>query len=329
MSTLKTILITGATGFVGAHLIRHFANTPFYVIALGRTKTPPAELLACADEYFQADIIHDNLPTAADIIIHTAGLASDTAKWEDLKNVNFVGAKRLFTEVKHQFFLHISSASVYPKGAVPHHEEEVIPIDKLNDYGKSKRLAEEFLLSKENVCILRPRAIYGTNDRVILPKILAMKKGPFVMSPCHLRRKVSLTHIGNLVQAIELCISQPEKSANQIFNVTDDDTYILHDIVKSIHEMVYKRPVSIKNLPFSVSKQLSKVFANLGISSKINDTVLDMLCHDNVFNIDKIKQTLGYQPRQNFEQVLPDIGKWLEGKDVAAFVKAPEGAAWG
>lgn len=328
MSKSQTVLITGATGFVGAHLVRFFARSSYYVIAMGRMKNPPNPLLVHADEYVAADITRDTLPAQADIIIHAAGLASDTSSWDELYRVNVIGTQRVYEEIKHQFFIHISSSSVYSSQQKNHCEDEDILLKELNPYGRTKRLAELYLAHKADVCMLRPRAIYGINDRVLLPKILGMRKGRLLIAPCQLNSDSSLTQVNNLIQAINLCIQNEGRARGQIFNVADGRVYSLKTVISSLHKVVSPLPIRWLHLPLSFSKNLSHFLSKYNIKSKLNKTALDMLCRSSVLDVTKIEKQLNYQPLHYFEETLPIIEKWLKKKDLGTLIQNPDNIPW-
>lgn len=328
MKKYKSILITGASGFVGAHLTRFFANTAFEVTVLGRQKEPHTSLLQTGVKYYCADITKDPLPESADIIIHTAGLASDQSTWDEFYIANVIGTKNIFSQVKHKLFIYISSSSVYPISNKTHIENEIINTKRLNDYGRSKLQSEQYLNTKETVVILRPRAIYGTHDRILIPRILDMKKGNSIITPCKLNNRISMTNIDNLIEAINLCIFKPEKAKNQIFNIVDEETYNLQDVITILFSSIYNLNIPIRNIPFPVSKVISTITSKLNISSKLNKTALDMICHNNTLSIQKAKTILGYNPKINFENTVPEIVKWLKSKDLNNFINNPKNASW-
>ncbi len=326
-SEYKTILITGATGFVGSHLVRYYTHKPFKIIALGRSK-PNAKLLKTAVEYYQTDIRSDNLPSEVDIIIHSAGLASDTATWKELQDNNVFGTKNLINKVKHKLFIYISSASVYPISDKIHRETDNIHVDLLNDYGRSKYLAEEIVMKHNHSVVLRPRAIYGTHDRVLLPKILRMKKVNKIIAPCDISKTISMTNIDNLIYAIELCIANPEIAINQVFNVTDSITYILKDIITNLFYGIYNQKIPIQTLPFPVSKSISKIAELLHLKTKLTKTALDMICFNNVLSNDKIETLLKYNPKIDFNSYLPELINWIASKRIDKIINDPSGIPW-
>src|SRR3954454_3443454 len=139
------IIITGATGSLGAYLTRWFSGKGHEVIALGRTKNPPPMLLSCST-YTLADISTSFSLPKADICIHTAALADDKARKADLYLTNVIGTENVAYAAKHcKTFIQVSTSSVYTSSNNLLTEEEAGEKsgEKLSPYGKSKLVAEE------------------------------------------------------------------------------------------------------------------------------------------------------------------------------------------
>ena len=239
----KRIIITGATGFVGAHFVRHFSKNGHEVIAMGRQEKPPLGLSAFA-KYIQADISEPLPITQGDVCIHCAGLATDKATYKDLYQVNVLGTKHIFEAVNAPVFIHISSASVYSLNEKILKEEDARMNEDLSDYGKTKLLAEQFLQQnyqkKQHTIILRPRAIYGTHDRVLLPRILQLMKRKAIIAPGNLKVQVSLTHIDNLIHGVEQAMKYKGASFD-IFNITDELNYELRAAILALAKAIKRR----------------------------------------------------------------------------------------
>ncbi|MET0862057.1 MAG: NAD-dependent epimerase/dehydratase family protein [Microbacterium sp.] len=75
--TAPTLVITGASGFVGTHLARLAAEDGYRVWAVGREAEPPATLAASCDRYFGADLAEGwPIDDPVDAVVHLAGLAA-------------------------------------------------------------------------------------------------------------------------------------------------------------------------------------------------------------------------------------------------------------
>lgn len=324
------ICITGATGFVGAHLVRHFANKNHEIIAIGRQKIPPSTLLEFAT-WVQADITQPMPTIECDICIHAAGLADDKGAKAAFFAANVLGTKHVFESVTAPVFIHISSASVYPFLNRKLVETDAILNPQLSNYGYSKLQAEQFLkkyaYQKKTVIVFRPRAIYGTNDRVLLPRILQMVKFNKLWLPGKGQIAISMTHISNLVSAIEQAI-RSQLSNYQCFNVADGVVYELRNIIEKIIADCYQKQFSIKELPINWLKNIVKTLVYLKIPTHLSSQSLNYLSYPTVLDLRTIREELAYQPTTNFMEKLPEIAHWVQKVGLENVVKNKVNLTW-
>ncbi len=120
---IKTVLVTGATGFVGSHIVRQLIAEKYNVVAFIRNKEKAIKLfpeIIDQIEIKQGDATDINSIEAAcqnvDAMIHTAAYVTDWGKPEDFRKINVGGTKNLlmishFKGVKQ--FIYISSLGVF------------------------------------------------------------------------------------------------------------------------------------------------------------------------------------------------------------------------
>jgi nucleoside-diphosphate-sugar epimerase len=281
----------------------------YTVLALGRTKEPPANLLKYAS-YQTVDIATEVPQLEARICIHCAGLASDKESKQRLVQVNTEGTKNLFKNIKTEHFIYISSASVYPPNGRLHKEDEQIDENELSAYGYSKLKAEQWLQEQTGtkVTILRPRGVYGKGDRILLPRILRLKKGPFLVLPAKLDYNISLTNIENLLTATAAIIKSEQAYRHAIFNITDDPTHQLGEVIQRIWDNL---PVA--NLtPVKLPQTIVRMAASLLPLSDLNANTLKYYLCDHQLKSDKIKSTFGLELMHNFNHYLPVLEQWIQ-----------------
>lgn len=304
------IIITGATGSLGAYLTRYFFHKGHEVIATGRMATPPPALLQCA-EYIQADITGPYTLPQADVCIHTAALSKDDAPEKAYYTPNVIGTAHTAEASAHcAQFIQISSSAVYLPDAQLITEEMAglkgdIP---LSHYGKSKLLAEEKLrqVSRHPACfILRPRAIYGAGDKVILPLMLKMVHGDKLQRLGDMKVRISMTHYQNVAHAAECCMNSPKKGIH-VYNVSDDHSYVLIEVLRKLMAEIYGYPLAERPIPILPLK----ILASLGVG-KLSRLLIRSLTNNMVLDISKIKSELGYQPNIDFDAALPNLGAWV------------------
>ena len=304
------IIITGATGSLGAYLTRYFSSKGHEVVACGRDESPPENLLKYA-KYLKADMNSSFTLQDADVCIHTAALSDDKAKPSRLYEPNVIGTKRTAeASVKCKKFIHVSSSSVYLPNDAPITEQMAGKQnnDLLSPYGYSKLLAEEMLIktTKHDSCfILRPRAFYGAGDRVILPRILKLIKNDAFNRPGKMEISVSLTHYENIAYAIDLCIHSDKKGVH-IYNVADDKVYIFVDIIHKLIGELYRTEVKEKEISIWILKALA--YFKIG---GLTPLLVRSFTKDMVLDISKIKNELNYCAVTDFDSKLSELGEWV------------------
>lgn len=322
------MIITGATGSLGAYLTRWFSGKGHEVLALGRTENPPQKLYEYAT-YIRADIRTPFSLPNADVCIHTAAIADDRAKPSDLYQANVAGTKNVVDASRDcKTFVHVSTSSVYVSSSRPLTEEMAGEKDgkKLSDYGKSKLIAEGILQQncKNDSCfVLRPRGIYGPGDKVLLPRLLKLVRNKKMITAGDMNIKLSMTHFTNFALAIECCLESSKKGLN-IYNVADDKYYSLSDVARKLLSGIYSYELPVRKIPL----WMLQLLATLKIG-EITPLFLNTVSNDFILDISKIKQELNYAPLLNFDSSLKAIIEWVEtigGPDILK--KADSRLAW-
>lgn len=309
------IAITGANGFVGGALCRYFYKNGHEILAIGNRGNPSQNLLKIA-KYVHTDItqVMDNID--ADVCIHTAALFSDSDTYKSLILSNVEGTLNVVEAARNcKFFIHISSSSVYQFTNHPVREEEATIQADLSDYGETKLLAEDIveldIPDHQKRLILRPRAIYGIGDRILLPRLLGLVKGRFLLCPFKEEAQSSLTHVDNIGYGIELYLAQRDQPPLQIFNITDEKPYVLRELAIECSSAVTKRKLIPISLPNSLINLLLSLNSPKGLAPGISRPVLKSMGSSSILDISRIKKELKYSPTRNFGNSCSEISTWI------------------
>lgn len=320
------IIITGATGSLGAYLTRWFAAKGHHVYAVGRTANPPAQLLECST-YIKADITQSLSFPDADVCIHCAGLADDKATPSALFAANVLGTQNVIQASRHCYTgIYVSSSSVYAHTEQPITEEMMTDRAVLSHYGLSKLLAERCVVKHARHAssfILRPRAIYGAGDKVLLPRLLKLIRGGTVVSVGDMKVKLSLTHFSNFAMAVEACINS-HLTGMHTYNVADDSVYVLRDVVTKLARTLCGDRLREQKLPLWIFALLSAFevgeYTPLFINTVSKNLVLDT---------SRIKKELNFFPSMNLDASLDEIDRWVSSiGGVNVLKKADPVLAW-
>lgn len=289
--------------------MRFYHRLGWRVLAVGRQVQPPSQLLRFADYCtFQQLYKGGTLPTK--VCIHAAGLASDTASWEQLYESNVKLVQQVFQAVRPQHFIFISSASVYPHGNGVHHENEEVQEKDISLYGRSKREAERWLsaFSKQvKITVLRPRALYGVGDRVLLPRLAQLSKGPFFLLPWPLDYSVSLTCIDLFLEVTRRLIAIATPASFEVYNVADRQVYHLQHVFREVAQLNPRGPWVIK-----VGENFLGKVAGLGLSKTLTPAALQYFLAHHRLDTARLGSTCGTLSFPNFYEYCPKLRQWVE-----------------
>ncbi len=202
-----------------------------------------------------------------DVVLHLAGKAHDFKNISDPFEYYTVNTE--FTKVIFEKFLESRSAVFITLSSVKATADQIdIPLTEdhipnpITHYGKSKLLAEEFILSKQipegkRVYILRPCMIHGSGNKGnlnLLYKIVS-KGLPWPLGLFENKR--SFCSMENLCFIINELI-QNEQIPSGIYNVADDEPVSTNEIIRLIAENQCKKPF-ILNTPKFIVNSFSKL----------------------------------------------------------------------
>ncbi len=320
---MKTILVTGATGFIASHLIPILNQHGWQIIAAVRSNcsqslSTPMKTIVVGDINKNTD--WQEALKGVDTIIHLAArahiLQDDALDPEaEFLKVNTLGTSNLVKQaiqanVKH--FIFISSI-----GAITTLSDKILTENSIcqpeTPYGKSKLKAEKDLIelaknSHMAWTILRPTLVYGQGNPGNMERLmkLVQRKLPLPFGAINNRR--SFVYVGNLVDAITTIIIHPN-AANQTFIISDGEDLSTPQLIHQIANCL-ESPCSLLPVPLSLLKLIG--YMGDGIEQVrqkpfiINSSTIDRLSGSLWVDSSKLRHTLNWQPPYTFEQGLKE-----------------------
>jgi nucleoside-diphosphate-sugar epimerase len=314
-SKQKRILITGANGFIGGALMRHFEANDISPIGI--------DLVGVGDNILAEDISKPETFSAAldecDVLIHSAALVSNAASDPDMWKANVLATKRLAeAAVKYRVrrFIHISSIVVYGNTAVGELDETHPVHGNGGSYVLTKLAAEHAVLasainSSMETVIIRPGDVYGPGSRpwVVLP-IEAIKKNQFIL-PAYGRGYFRPIYIDDLVTGISLAASK-ESAANEIFNMSCKGYILTKEFFSHHFKWMDKRgPVSVPTpIALLCASAATKIAKLSGEVSEASRATMMQLCTKSWFNISKAEHLLGWRPEMSLDEGMNLSRSW-------------------
>lgn len=238
---MPTVLITGATGFVGSELIRRLSYE-YDIYTLGRRpwgttniywdmyeSCPYTEILK-ANDYF-------------DVVVHAGSLVGSGYHWEDYNRVNVEATAQLaaFASRYASKFIFLSTGSVYG----PYYTrqiDEFFPVHPNDDYSMSKMRAERRVsISCSNATILRLFYPYGWSQKGrLIPNLIEKVKNGSPIKDYGGKPRINPIHVTDVSRYIEWFMDNQQAG---VFNVAGREIVSIRGLVTLIGAMLGKEPV--------------------------------------------------------------------------------------
>lgn len=294
---MSQVLLTGAPGFIGRNLVRALIYEKYIVHPVSRTNFGEITPITNWSKLLSNDI---------DTIIHLAArvhLMQDTASdplsaYRATNTTSTLNLARQAAEADVRRFIFLSSIKVNGEGRDTPYTEQDSP-NPSDPYAISKWEAEQGLLeiaakTGMEVVILRPPLVYGAGVKANFLRLIHwVEKGiPLPFGGIHNQR--SLLYIGNLIDALRICIEHPS-AANQTFLIADDIPLSIADLIRKIAVYLHK-PSRL----FNISPQILLPLLTLIGRKQEAERLLGSLLVDNQY----ICNTLNWKPPFSIDQGL-------------------------
>jgi 2-alkyl-3-oxoalkanoate reductase len=309
----RRALVTGATGGLGLSLTQALLDDGYAVRATGRSPTAIRRLRAMGAEAVAGDLFElgpDALCKNMDVVFHAAALSSPWGRDADFQRANVDLTRHLLTAAQRAgvgSFVFVSSPSVYARWAdqTGLTEETPWPDRPLNAYARTKGEAERLVLAADapgfRTVAIRPRAIIGPDDAVLLPRILRLvKRGRFPVFR-EGRALVEMTDVRDAARAIRLADVHREAAGGQAINITGSQALPVHDLV---HRLAQALDVEVRtvSIPLALGQVLSvgadalcRVLPGQP-EPVLTPYTLSTLAWSQTFDLGKARRLLGYEP---------------------------------
>ncbi len=289
------ILVTGATGFIGRHLVQKLCsnNQNNNIFCLVRKNSKNIKyLVPFKVKFVYADITNSNSieeikDLNLDVIFHCAGYVGNKRK--KLYKVNVLGTKNiceLALRLNIKKMVYLSSVAVVSGNRnLPLVED--LPYKATNLYGVSKIEAEKVVLDYRKkglkTIILRPCMVYGESEPHMLGLILFLLKHRLFPLIDEGKYKLHLLYVKNLVEAMIFSLSKEEFTQSTFF-VADKEVLTLKEIADIFVKTIKAKP------PFRIPSYLKPVLLNLPFLGKR----LKFFLKDRIYSIKKLL-SLGFK----------------------------------
>ena len=277
---MKSVLVTGADGFLGHHILRDLTGHGFDVLPKRRT-----------DGDVTRSTTWDKFP-ASDFLVHLAGLTFVPASWEN--PTEFVQSNSVSTSHALDFcrknktkMIFLSTYLYSSKLSTPIKETD--EIDPANPYALSKFLGEQLcsFYAKQfgvEVIILRPFNVFGSrqNLRFLIPSIISQATKSDEISVLDIRPARDYVFIEDLLDAVHKSLTSDLR-----FGIINVGT----GVASTVEQLIF-------SLADVIGRELRIKSSNQERFGEINSTQAD---------ISQAKLLLGWQPKWSLSQGLREV----------------------
>lgn len=318
------VLVTGAAGFTGGHLVRYLASEGDAVRALvrDRTKAPSFEGLPTTVEVVEGDLTNAESLTQAvsgiDVVYNIAARYREASLPAAAYRAVNATAVATLVELSHGAgvgrVVHCSTVGVHGDIEKPPASEDA-PLRPGDVYQETKlegeqvgRLAADRL--GQDLVIARPTGIYGPGDRRLFKVFGGVARRRFVMLGRG-RNFYHLTHVEDLAMGFRLCGTVPA-AAGRTYLLGGGEVTTLAELVAIVAD-VAGVPAPRLRLPVGpvwlAGAACEAICAPLGIEPPLYRRRVDFFRKSRAFDISRARQELGYSPRIGLRE---GIGRTLE-----------------
>jgi nucleoside-diphosphate-sugar epimerase len=309
------IVITGASGFIGSHLVPALAGADFEIVCI---LEPGAENPFVGAQTFSADICTarglSEALTGAKAVVHLAArnhVLRETVKDPllEYRRVNVEGTRNVIRAARKQgvgLFVHLSSIKAMGEGTGDI-LDETAPCLPSTPYGISKLESEEVIQAEADrtgmaVLIFRLPMVHGPGNKGNLPRMIrwADRGLPFpLVQPDNLR---SMVYVGNVVAAVKAVLESLSsgKTTQGTYIVKDEADYSTRMIYSSICRELGKAPrflplpAALGWIAGAISEDFRKVTSSFRVSSA------------------KIREEIGFVPPVSVEEGIARTVRWYK-----------------
>ena len=297
------ILVTGAYGFIGSHIVAGLVAAGHDVVgcgrdvALGRRLIPHIDWIAC-------DLNRDTDPAdwlgrldGVDAAINCAGILQGSAA-DDIDAIHRQGPVALFEACRRagvRRVIQISALGIEPE-AGKNKEPEAN-----TGYADSKRGADEALMAMDlDWVVLRPSLVYARNCYGGTALFRGLAAWPFAIpAPGGGNQRFQPIHMDDLVRAV-LRLVEPDAPSQVLLAPVGPEPMALREILSGLRQWLGLGPAPVVGVPMAIVRLAAKLgdLAHwIGMRGSMRSTALSQMNRDNVADMAPFAEAVGFTPR--------------------------------
>jgi nucleoside-diphosphate-sugar epimerase len=328
--------VTGATGFIGGHLVQRLVEDGYQVRCLARDTSDTSLLEKLDVEIAPGDLTNTrSLARAAKgcrYVFHCGALVSDWATAGEIAKINVEGTRALLqasVDASVERLIHFSTTDVYGYPGGREIDETYAPGGFRNWYSQTKRGAEDEVRRAQgamDTVILRPATVYGPRSVEVVGAMAKAIRGGNMLLVDGGRAIAGLVYVDNLVDAALLALKS-EAAAGQAFNARDGLDITWKQFTDGLAEGLgcsgakWSLPYWAANgIGFSLEHGYRTLRKATRVTTQplLSRQAVHVLGRDQDFSNRKARELLGWAPRVGYADGLGATVAWLKSDYLAS-----------
>lgn len=327
------VMVTGATGFIGEHYVKHLRHKQVEVFACCRNAAQSEPLRKLGVHIFCGDLLDEPFVThickQMDVVVHCAGKSGVWGDYQLYYYANVVATENLISACQSSGvsrFINISTPSVYFD--LKDHlniRENFLPKRFIDNYARTKYQAETRVTAAHadqlGTVSLRPRMVIGPGDKYIFPRMIALHKEGKLKRIGQGRNLVSITTLENMLLALDLCVFGSETVLGKVYNIANAEPVLLWELVDEVMAQLKLPPVT-QSVPYSVAygagwmNERAYCLLNKTEEPSLMRLKVALMARSMTLNIDNARRNLGYHPLSNVSSTVEEFADWWHARHV-------------
>ena len=324
------VLVTGGGGFLGHAICKQLAAAGHVVRTFSRSRHPALDEVNVeqrSGDIASMDLVID-ASRGVDAIVHCAAKVAPWGALEDFYETNVRGTDNVLAacelnEIGRLVFT--SSPSVVQNGSDQEGITESAPYARpfMNAYAQTKALAEQRVLAANSpqlaTVVLRPQIVWGPDDPVFLPAILARARAGRLRFIGKTPKKIDTVYIDNAAEAHVLALeklSVGSAVAGKKYFISQGEPVFNEDLINSwLNAGGF--PPETRRIPLGLAQFLARAFESVYGAFRIQKAppltrfAVDRMSAALWFDISAARRDLGYSPRVSMAEGMARLAQQL------------------
>ncbi|MGQ0814794.1 MAG: NAD-dependent epimerase/dehydratase family protein [Gemmatimonadota bacterium] len=319
---VETLLVTGATGFIGSHVVEASRGQPFQLRVLVRKESDARRLEAlgvvCVRGSLDDSAALRSAASGADAVLHLAA-ATRARSFAEYQRANADGTQALLAAIlvatpRPKRLLYLSSLAAVGPSFDGRPVTRATAPRPLTAYGRTKLAGEKICESVSElveVAILRAPAVYGPRDRDVY-EFFRMARYGAVLLPGGAQRRLQMIHAADLARA--LLMAATAAGVRDVYHVAEARSYELSDMARMVAAAVGRkaRIVRLPGATIAAAAAASELIAGLfGRSTIFNrDKARELLAPGWLCETELARRDFGFEAHIPLQAGLHETAKW-------------------